>query len=38
SSQQQQIDYREFIERLTQFRKLAKTNNNETALSMLYPK
>ncbi len=38
SSQHQQIDYREFIERLTQFRMLAKKDNNETVLSMLYPK
>jgi hypothetical protein len=38
SSQYEEIDYREFIDRLTHFRKLAKQNNHESALSILYPK
>ena len=32
------VDYRDFAERLAQFRKLAKKDENNTTLSVLYPK
>jgi hypothetical protein len=38
STHPEPIDNRNFIERLTQFRKLATLDNEETARSVLYPK